>query len=629
MKIKELILLFVVLMSGCKTDSIDFDAFAEPRIIYMVDSLLVDMNSATVPEIVSVVQADAGLTSVTQYVIKSEDSESMYEFPVTIFPNINNFSISKLLPYTEDVVGYRIEAKDRAGRIVSATLPVKVIPLRDAPVVTFLVNGVASSVVSYREGDPMPTIIINTLSEEKLLSFSVSKVVNRVESSIPIEGKDTMKFSNQENTYQIDLSNDGYQFVPKTTALKVFVAAGQPNKPKIKVATLKVEFTEIPGPEVTFTGGDSKQVNEFSNVTVSGTITADAKIKHVKLYRKQMAGNLLLNDIAVSPSVSTYPFSIPLSRVTLDDKGIIVEATDDNNKTTSFTYTLDVVEVAPAPSITLSQSETVFNGVDLSQNLVLTGQISTSSGFKSANMIVLDNTGTEVHRSAIAYAGNSITLNVSYVATKTTRKIIIEAIDVNDKKTIVFRDVHVGYYYARVLMSLAGEDSKATSDTGPLPGPFFSAKNIKAMSYFEGKAAPMECDVAFHTQSTYGAVRCGNMTYARGSPKFTGHSRTGAGLDTWGTTTNYILKTASGLNRADFDEFTVDNLESMVLTGSAESPVLASGAFPNPVATTAVMSYQAQINGQAKNVLFIYDEFGTITTDKSASTFYIKVKIQK
>ncbi|MDO9633706.1 MAG: hypothetical protein Q7J05_01515 [Paludibacter sp.] len=629
MKIKEFILLFVILFAGCKPDPIDFDAFAEPRIVFMVDSLLVDLNAAKVPEIVSVIQAEAGLTTVTQYVIKSEDSETMYENPITIFPNIHSFSVSKLIPYTEDVVGFKVEAKDRAGRIVSATLPIRVVPLRDAPVVTFRVNGVESTVVNYREGDPMPVIVINASSEDKLMAFAVSRVVNRVESPILIEGKDTIKFNAQEKSYQVDLSVDGYQFLPRTTAVKVYVSAGDQSKPKIKVATLKVEFVEIPGPEVVFAGGTSMSANEFTNITIAGNITADAKIKQVKFLRKKSTGNVLLNDVNLSPSQSTYPFSIQLDRVVMNDQGLIVEATDENNKTTTFTCTVNVVEVAPAPAVTVNQAVNDFNGYDLGQNIDLTGSIVTLSGFQSVDFVVYDNTGTIIQRSPISYSGNNISLNASFIATKATRKVGVEVVDVNDKITNVYRDVHVGYYYARVLMSMAGEDAKATSDTGPLPGPFFSAKNRKAMSYLEGKAAPMECDVAFHTQSSHGAVRVGNMTYARGSAKFTGHTKINAGMDTWGTSTNYTVKTISTINRADFDETTVDHLEGLTLTGSSETPVIASGAFPNPVAANMVVGYEAQIDGQAKKVVFIYDVFDNMPADKSASTFYIKVKIQK
>lgn len=632
MKIKEIILLLLILLVGCKSDDIGFSKIASPRIIFMVDSLIVDLNSSTLPEIVSVIQAEAGLTNVTQYVIRTGDVESIYEGTVIVFPNENSYSISQLIPFTEDIIGYRVEAKDKGGRIITATLPIKVIPLRDAPNVTFLIDGVDTTLVNYREGNRMPVIKIKTSSQEKLLRFAVSKIINRVETIIPISGLDTVKFTGNETQFQLNLSDDSYQFEPKTTALKVYVSAGDIKKPKIKVATLKVNFTEIPGPEVLFNDGNSKQVNEFSDVTIAGTVTAPANIKHIKFTRKLNTGNTTVSEVNLLPSQSSYPFSILLANISMDDKGLIVEATDDNNKTTSFTFTLNVTELAPAPVITVNQADEAFNGVDINQNIVLTGQISTLSNFQSVNLVVYDNTGQQISTFPIAFSGKNITLssaNASYIATKTTRKIGIEATDINGKSTKVYRDVHVGYYYAKVYMSLAGEDGKTTSTTGPLPGPFFSAKYGKAVSYIDGKTMPMDCDVAFHAQSTYGAIRCGNMTYAKSSSKFTGHTKTGAGMDTWSTTTNYIVKTATGITLGSFDGTTVDNLTEQTNTGTAQSPVIASGAFPTALPVDIVITYQAIIDGLPKTVIFAYDSFGTLTTDKSASTFYIKVKIQK
>jgi hypothetical protein len=270
--------------------------------------------------------------------------------------------------------------------------------------------------------------------------------------------------------------------------------------------------------------------------------------------------------------------------------------------------------------------------VDVNQNLLLTGDITTLSNFQSANLVVFNNAGDKISTTPIPFSGKKITMdagNASYTATKATRKIGVEVTDINGKSTNVYRDVHVGYYFVKVLMSLAGEDGKATSTTGPLPGPFFSAKYRKALSYIEGKATPMDCDVAFHAQSTYGAVRCGNMTYAKSSSKFTGHTKTNAGMDTWGTTTNYVVKTATGISLATFDGTTIDDLTVQTNTGTAQSPVIASGAFPAALPVDIIITYQAIIDGLPKTVIFGYDSFGTLTTDKSASTFYIKVKIQK
>jgi len=632
MKIKEFSILLFVLLLGCKSEEIDFSKTATPRIMFMVDSLKVDLNSSTIPEIVSVVQAEAGLLSVTQHLIKSGDAESVYEDPITSFPNPNSYSISQLLPFTEDIVGFRVEVKDKGGRTQSVILPINVIPLRDAPKVIFTIDGKDTTLINYREGERMPVIKIKTSSQEKLLKFAVSKVINRVETSIPITGLDTVKFTNQETQYQIDLSVDSYQFVPNTTALKVYVSAGDTKKPKIKVGTLKVNFIEIPGPVVVFTDGTSKQVNEFSDLTISGSITAGSKIKHIKFIRKINTGNSALSEVSLSPSQSSYSFSIPLTRLTMNDSGLIVEATDDNNKTTSSTFGFIMNELAPAPVISIDQTTDAFNGVDAGQNLQLTGSITTNSTFQSVNFVSYNNAGDKISSTPVVFTGKKVTLdatNANYAATKATRRIGIEAIDVNGKTTNAYRDVHVGYYFAKVFMSLAGEDSKATSLTGPLPGPFFSAKYRRAVGYTEGKTIPMDCDIAFHAQATYGAIRCGNITYAKSSAKFTLHTMINAGLETWGASTNYNVNTASGISLSTFDATTIDDLSKQTNTGTAQSPVIANGVFPAAIPADIVVTYQAQIDGLPKTVILAYDSFGTVTADKSSSTFYIKVKIQK
>lgn len=632
MKIKNLILLCIVLMFGCKNDDIDLSLISEPRVLFMVDNFVVDMNAAFVPEIISVVQAEGGLSSVTQYVQKTGGVETPYESVITSFPNQNSYSISRLLSYTEDITGFRVEVIDKHGRKASATLPITVIPLRDAPQVVFTLNGAEATEVEYKEGSPMPIIKIKASSEEDLIDFAVSTVINRVESPLLIEGKDTIQFDPATKEYSIDLSVDGYLFAPKTTALKVYVSAGDVQKPKIKVGTLKVNYIEIPGPTVTFEDGSSKEINEFSNITVKAQVTAPAKVKEIKVYRMQKNGTTLLDEISLSPSLENYSLSIPITRIVMDDLGIQVEATDDNNKTTSFTLNFTVNELAPAPDIKISQAEDAFNGVDAGSNLFFTGTVTTLSDFSSADYVVFDNQGNEVLRTALSFSGKTIELNASntnYQASNTTRKIGIEVFDINGKETKVYREVHVGYYFARVHMSLAGEDRKATSTTGPLPGPFFSAKNLKAMSYIEGKASPLDADIAFHAQSSYGAIRSGSMMYAKSSSKFTGHTKIDAGLDTWSSITNYTVKTVSSIAWSDFENTTIDDFSGLTFSGSSESPVIASGAFPNATTSNTVISYQTNINGSQKNVILAYDSFDQLTADKSASTFYIKVKVQK
>jgi hypothetical protein len=230
------------------TDETDPASTSEPRILFVADVLNVDLNSASLPEIISVVRSEAGLKQVNRYIIKKEDSEMLYESSITSFADPNNYSFSLLIPYTEDVTGFRVEAIDNYNRKSSETLPIKVTPVRDAPAVSFLVNGVEADELHYREGEQMPAIKINATSAEALLNLYVTKLVNRIETIIPINENDTVEFSGNEKEYAIDLSSENNLFEPNITALKAYVSAGDPSKPKIKVAVLKVNYIEATPP---------------------------------------------------------------------------------------------------------------------------------------------------------------------------------------------------------------------------------------------------------------------------------------------------------------------------------------------------------------------------------------------
>lgn len=178
------------------------------------------------------------------------------------------------------MIGFKVIATDENGKTATATLPFAVIPLRDAPVVTFN-SGINE--IDYREGDVMPDISIKIESEENLQYLVLSEVVNRVEKKIKINGNDTLKFTNNEQNHVLNLQDDGFQFKVGTTALKVKAGAGPSDRIKVKVGTLKVNFTEIPAPQVAFEGGDAPiEANEFSDIMVKGSITTESKLVSVQ-----------------------------------------------------------------------------------------------------------------------------------------------------------------------------------------------------------------------------------------------------------------------------------------------------------------------------------------------------------
>ena len=95
---------------------------------------------------------------------------------------------------------------------------------------------------------------------------------------------------------------------------------------KIKIGTLKVNFEEIPAPEILFDSEGDLQVNEFADLTVTGKINSQSKVTSVSYYRKTAEGKEQIGE-TVHPDESAYNFSVTLERVTFDVQAVVIEAT--------------------------------------------------------------------------------------------------------------------------------------------------------------------------------------------------------------------------------------------------------------------------------------------------------------
>ena len=158
---------------------------------------------------------------------------------------------------------------------------------------------------------------------------------------------------------------------------------------------MKVNFTEIPAPQVTFDGGDTPiNADEFSDVTVKGSITTESKLVSVRHLKRTQDGLVQIGEKQeFSPSISSHNFEVTLENVFVDVTGIIVEATDELGKKSNTEKTIIVKEVAPAPTITLNQKEKEFNGVDINSTLSVTGNITSLSGITDIKLITTTRTG--------------------------------------------------------------------------------------------------------------------------------------------------------------------------------------------------------------------------------------------
>lgn len=612
-----LILCICATWYSCNDDA--DQAAAAPEILFMNENLTVDLNKATNPPIVCVINAEAGLKSVQTFIQKTGDVEVALEKEVVSFFNKYSYSLSQTPVYSEDMIGFKVIATDENGKTTTATLPFEVIPLRDAPTVTFN-DGINE--INYREGDMMPNISITIESEENLQYLVLSEVVNRVEKKIKINGNDTLKFTNGEQSYTLNLQDDGFQFKVGTTALKAKAGAGPSDRIKVKVGTLKVNFTEIPAPQVTFDGGDTPiNADEFSDVTVKGSITTESKLVSVRYLKRTQDGLVQIGEKQeFSPSISSHNFEVTLENVFVDVTGLIVEATDELGKKSNTEKQIIVKEVAPAPTITLNQKEKEFNGVDINSTLSVTGNISSLSGITDIKLITTTRTGEETVKSLNITNDKNVTINESVTADKALAGIKIEATDINNKKSNISYDIHVGYYYHEVLMSLDGAPNHEDST----PGCFFSASQARAYDYCDGMANWQEVDIAFSSYSTNTVIRVASLKQS-----VTKFKHATCGLDKWENVKGCYFKKAAKIKRSTFDQATVDDMLAETLpTNFEQIASFTSGNFETP--TEDVGIYATPINGVTKRVIIAYDHFVKRTENNlAASQFMIKVKIEK
>lgn len=599
---------------SCNDD--DKQSGPAPEILFMTESMSIDLNKTNNPSIVCVINSGIGLKQVQSWIVKEGDIEVEIDNPVTDFFNRNSYSLAQTPVYTEDMIGFKVSATDVNGQTSTFTLPFEVIPLRDAPVVSFN-DGIDE--INYKEGDPMPAISVKVSSEENLRYIAFSEVVNRMEKIIPINGADTLKFTNNEKEYVLNLQDDGFQFKVGTTAIKIATGAGSTDMVKVKIGTLRVNFQEIPAPEVIFDTEGDIQVNEFADLTVTGKMNSQTKVVSVNYYKKTEAGNEQIGE-TVYPDESSYNFSVTLQRVTFDVQALVIEATDLLGKTTIVEKPLNIKELAPAPSITIDQTAEQFNGVDINSSLRFTGKITSEAGIVSAVVTKKTRKG-EVSIEEISITNDrEVVLDKSYTADIELAGLQLTAVDINSKQSSVSYDIHVGYYYHTVLMSLDGAPKHEDST----PGCFFSASAARAFDYCDGKDNWQEVDIAFSSYSTNTVIRMASLKQS-----VTKFKHATCGLDKWDNVKGVYFKQASGIKRSTFDQATIDDMKAEKLaTGFAEVASLTEGNFET--ATEAVGVYETPINGVAKRVIVTYDHFVERTTQNlAASKFMIKVKIEK
>jgi len=623
-----LICISFAFLSACNDD--DKVEGGAPEILYMVETMHIDLNNAERPAIVSVVNSEVGLKSVSTYILKTGEAEEKFGEEVSSFKYPNSYSINAAVTYSEDMTGFRVIAVDKNGQQSVKDLVLDIIPLRNPPVVVFN-SDPSFTKITYREGDPMPSLAFKVSSEENLNYVVISEVINRVETIIPVAGEDTIKFTGGKKTLDMDMVKDLlYQLRPGITAIKVSVGAGPVDNMKLKIATLYIEFIEIPAPVITFDNDQEIiEITENQPLKLTGKIIAKGKANTVQFFTRDEEGNdteIAGSQVTLNPSLEEYNFTLNIPSIQAGIKAIIVKVEDDLNKSKEAVKNLNVIELVPAPTISLTTTAKDLNGVDKTAPFKLQGSVTSLGVITNVKVIITNSQGVETQYPVSISDTKNVNLStLSITPAINMAKIRVEAVDENNKKSISDElNVYVGYSYYRVLVSSSGFDNYNDVNLHP----FFSAANATSYGYEDAKANNGAVDIGFSSWGGNTQIGVVNIPGAD-SNKFN-HPTARPSTANWPSRTAVKTKSITEINRTNFDQSTIDDIIALAAPTATATIYITSSSFETP--TNMAVLYETNINGVSKRVIFCYDELRYPLNNKpahSGTEFYIKVKIEK
>lgn len=610
------------LLFSCGKD--DIEVKGVPSVLFPTDVLHVDLNRANLPVVVAVIKSPTGLKSVSTYILKG-DVETETEDEVSTFFNPNSYSVNQTPVYTEDMTGFKVVATDLAGQVTVSVLPFEVVPLVNAPTVVFNDGNGDVTEMTYREKTEMPRIIVTVSSEEDLKYLTFGQVVGRIETIIPFEGNDTIFIPGGRKTYTIDLTSDGYEFALKTTAIKVVVAAGDLDKLKRKVGTLRINYIEMLAPQVVFDGDEILQPDEFQDVSVSGRITSESGLESVRLFKVTNDGDVFIKDCEISDPMEPLIFSTTINHILSSVTGVRVVATDLVGKSTDTIRVIRVNELEAAPAISMDQEKSSFNGLTSDQDFTVSGSVDAPGGLASFKYTSYKRDGSLLDEHTEPISGEkSKSYHYTFHADKAFGKIIIEAVDNNTKVTRDTIETHVDYYYYNLEASCNGLYTTGYQD--PQPGCFFSAATGSIYPFCEAKAIAPDITVGFATYASNTRIQVVALT----ENKFS--NRGSCGLETWSTVhpgylpPGYGLKTSTGIKRDRFYAATITDMKAES-TGASTGVILSGTDLVTP--TTNVALFDAPVYGVTKRIILTFDKIIEVKSPAEMTTFMIHVKIEK
>lgn len=260
---------------SCTQNLPDYTGTEGPEIRLMIDSLKADLNRVDNTPIVCVIFSEAGLKQVKVYKHEGEAVKTLLS-EVTSFKDPHQYSVKENPSWTESITAVSILATDNADRTVEATMPVTVIPILPAPVITF---GVDKIVIDEKNEDPstvktvFEVVSSNILSDVKAALFTSEGIVN-----LPLNP--TFKAGSESYRFEQDIDYfEGFR------GLQVTATDGNG---KMKIETLPINYIAAPAPIVTLS--DEKDfgtifVRSTDSKTFSFHVDAETGLSYIEVLK--------------------------------------------------------------------------------------------------------------------------------------------------------------------------------------------------------------------------------------------------------------------------------------------------------------------------------------------------------
>ena len=571
------LLLFATTALSCKEENY---GTGKIDIFFASSSLFIDLNILNNPPVISVINSENPLQSVEFFILK-DDAVEKYGKTATSFFNPKSYSINEQLVYAGDMTGVRVVATDAGGNVQQKDLPFDVKQVLGAPEIIFNPESVAMT-----EGGTIPhfTATITALSPLKTITFF--KVVRGVETQItdPIE-----VFVNPFGyNFDIDHLSQEIIFIPGITSFKIQAVD---NYGKERIASLPINYTELPYPTVTFNQSAPLNADEFANVVVSGTITgaSDFTTATFKVKGKDASvTDITMGTVNYPAGTKSTTFSYTISSITTDYNAFEVKVSDVISKTTTATLNI-IVTGYPAPEIATpvvgGNPVTNYYAIEKGTQISLAGYVITSSPADVKKVVITTTSlnGTETSTTVDNINAASYTPTQSIEAVADLAKITITATNAKDKVTTKEIPVSVDCW---ILKNLTFQERIGTNATGATQLCIFSSVQRTVLSLQAARSAQSDCDfVVITNTSPAGSVRFNSLVRNDIAGKY---SNTTYGFATWTTFNATRLGTLTATSNptilpADFFLKTADNIRALPALAEA------TGGTANSATTQGVV----------------------------------------